>query len=320
MFKAIYVSHEIIIPAATRIFVTESFPNNLEEFCKKIDQPVSLVEAHYPNIGSLLIGVILEHIKLCEMQIFSIVTRCDVTPKERLLKFYDAMLDYFSLESNALMFARIYNLDYENLGNSDISLVTRRYESGWYRAIYNLFLPMLGAQLAGDMADASRAVLLAAAEDLQERKYQQACYTINTHCTELIANWQRVGQNHNRNTKRCVAWVAVHEHQRTAKSIINQYLKKHMLNCDEFVSTQQDILYCLQHTLRSGDSLVVTSASSIGFTFAEIAACTLLAADRGIELHFAKYDRNLVGGCEQDRNTLMDVMTAILEELDAITA
>lgn len=323
MFKSINVLHvkEIIMPIATKIFATEGFCKNLEEFCKTIDQPMCVVKEHYPNMESIITGVILAHIKLCETLIFSISTRSDVTPKERLHKFCDAILDYFSVEMNSLMFARINELGYENIVNPGINIVTKRYSSLWYDAICNLFVPLLGVRLAADMADGSMALLLQASEELQENRYKKSCYILNTYCTELISNWQRVVRDKSRDTEKCVVWIAPHEHLLITEVIIDAYLKKHNLCCNECVSKQEtkDIFYFAEHKLQAGDSLVVTSASSIGFTFKRVSRLMSMLAHKGIELHFAKYNGHLNAGSWQDNNTLMNITKVILKELGEIT-
>ncbi|PCI39660.1 MAG: hypothetical protein COB50_00830 [Thiotrichales bacterium] len=322
MCKPINVLHVkgSIISTATKIFATEGCSINLADFCKKIAQPVSLIKVHYPNIESIITGVILTHITLCETQIFSINNRSDLIPKERLQLFCEAILDYFSVELNSLLFARIYELDYESL-NSGISMATKRYDSLWYDAIYNLFVPLLGSSLATDMADGSMALLSQAAKELQEHKYHKSVYTLNSYCTELISNWQRVEQNKNHKTKRCIAWIAPHEHRLSSQAVIDNYLKKHNLNYDAIVFAQgrENIFHLVAHTLQPGDKLVITSASSISFIFTQILHFMSITAEHKIELHFAKYNRNLEGESSQHSDTLMEVTADILEEIHAIT-
>lgn len=323
MFKPIHVSHikEIIMPVATTIFATEGLPKNLADFCKIIDQPLCLIEEHYPNIQSITVGVILAHIKLCEAQVFAISKRDDLTSQNRLQLFYDAILDYFSIELNALIFAKIYALDYANIDNSGIRMITKCYDSLWYDAIYNLFVPLLGIRLAADMADGSMALLLQAFDELQENKYQKSCYILNTYCTELIYNWQQVVKDKSCDTRKCVVWIAPHEHPRIAKTIIETYLKKHNLFSNQFVckQTSEDVFYLAKNKLEAGDSLIVTSASSIGFTFSRVSKLMSTLAHKGIELHFAKYNLHLEAGVWQCNNTLMNITQSILKELDEIT-
>ncbi|PCH57215.1 MAG: hypothetical protein COC15_01595 [Legionellales bacterium] len=323
MFKPMNISHvkDIIIPIATRIFATEGFSKNLSEFCKKIDQPIYLVQRHYPNIQSIITGVILAHIKLCETQVFSISTRSDLTPKERLQKFCDAILDYFGMEINSLIFARIYELDYKNINNPGIRMVTQRYKSLWHNAIDDLFTPLLGEQLAADMADGSMALLLQAAEELREHQYQKSCYTINTYCTELIYNWQRANSDKTCNAKRCIAWIAPHEHPQTAKTLIATYLKtKHALDCDATIYAQKgdDIFHFVTHKLKPHDRLVVVSASSISFVSLEVLKFLSVPAEHGVALCFAGYDRELEAGVMQDSDNLLEIATFVSKELDSI--